>query len=252
MSGYKTDFDVEEDGDNSDENYTEEYDDVLEDDMIENNTDIEETKAICVSSSNETEDKTPRQKHSVQNNEKTTHEYLADDEEDSNSLYDEDDCVDVLEYTKTEDQSGNSLTEAQFLAMKETVLGIQNSVALVANVDHDALCKDCGGRTFLPREFLNSIKKPLCDNCLVSQSGHSNCEIESCAICIQLATEMSERAEISELFAKGLLMYSPGEAGEEVLSKEPIKTEYVDYETVESPKDYRSANKKKRFLLKRN
>ena len=238
LTGDKTDLNANEDSHSSNENFAEEDDSEQED---------------YDNSSNEIEDKTPRQKDAVRQYEKTPQEYLADDEEESNSPCDEEDCVDVLDYTKTEDQSGNSLTETQFLAMKDTVLGIQNSVALVADVDYvdDALCDNCGQRTFLPKEFLNSIANPLCDQCLVTESGHSDCEIENCPTCIQLAKEMSERAEISELFAQGLLIYSPGSEEQDLL-EETMDTEYIDYDTVESPKVGLSDNKKKRFLLKRD
>ena len=188
-------------------------------DPTNSRTDVE-TNEHCDSSSNENVNtiRTHQRKLPTQHCDKLMHEHLADDEEDSNSPCEEDYCVEVLEYTKTEDQVGNSLTESQFLAIKEKVWDIQNSVEFVVDVDcvDDTLCASCAQRTFLPREFFNFTANPMCDQCLVAESGHSTCEIENCPTCIQLAAEMTERAEISELFVKGHLIYSPGEDDQEV------------------------------------
>lgn len=66
-------------------------------------------------------------------------------------------------------------------------------------------CDICGERTYLPFEYMENVGESLCNDCMVLKSGHEDCEIEKCAICIQIAKEMVDRSQISYLFCTSQL-----------------------------------------------
>lgn len=121
--------------------------------------------------------------------------------------------IEVLEYTQTEDQFDYSLSEDQFMQMKQSVIDIQKCVPVEVEVDHvdDAVCQICSRRTFLPMEFFSLRASILCNQCLVSESGHDDCEVDQCQICPELASQILERVEISNLFRRGQLIWLPGQ-----------------------------------------
>ena len=144
-------------------------------------------------------------------------EYSGDDEQDDDDITDNDDdesvptdAIEILDETQTVDQTFASLTEEQFLSMKNNVHEVQQAIQIpVSGIDFesDAKCSKCNGRTFLPKQYFQTDDRGLCNDCLVSGSGHSNCEINQCDICMEIAEEIRRRDEICDLFEKGLLLW---------------------------------------------
>ena len=88
---------------------------------------------------------------------------------------------------------------------------VQNMISISEEVD-DALCNICAQRTFLPVEYMESLRKAnyikisLCDDCLVTESGHENCESNVCRRCQKVAEELDNREIVKKEFANGTLI----------------------------------------------
>ena len=46
----------------------------------------------------------------------------------------------------------------------------------------------------------------LCDDCLETESGHANCEVNECRKCHKVAEELEKRAVVKEEFTNGTLI----------------------------------------------
>ena len=139
-------------------------------------------------------------------------EYSGDDEGDNTEDEESElqDAIEILDDTQTEDQTFASLTEEQFLTMKRSVMDAQQAIEIpVSGIDFDldAKCAKCNGRTYLPKQYFEFDKRGLCNDCLVADSGHGDCAVNHCDICIKIAGEIRSRDEICDLFEKGLLLW---------------------------------------------
>ena len=137
-------------------------------------------------------------------------EYSGDDEDEDEESEMEEDAIEILDDTQTIDQTFASLTEEQFLTMKRSVLDVQQAIVIpVAGIDFetDTKCAKCNGRTYLPKQYFEFDERALCNDCLVADSGHGDCAVNLCNICIKISEEIRSRDEICDLFEKGLLLW---------------------------------------------
>ena len=104
-----------------------------------------------------------------------------------------------------------SINEQTKAAVRQNVHEVQNSIPVSEEV-YDALCSICGQRTYLPVEYMESLRQAnyitmsLCDDCLVNESGHADCEAIDCRRCPKVAEELDKRAVVKEEFANGTLI----------------------------------------------
>jgi hypothetical protein len=45
-----------------------------------------------------------------------------------------------------------------------------------------------------------------CDDCLVAESGHADCELADCSVCYDVAVHVTKRSLVSRHFLSGSLM----------------------------------------------
>ena len=62
---------------------------------------------------------------------------------------------------------------------------------------------------FLPYEYITDPANKdvaLCDDCLISSSGHENCDLPECKECLSLVHKLKVRRELATDFVSGTLM----------------------------------------------
>ena len=76
-------------------------------------------------------------------------------------------------------------------------------------IEDDVKCLVCKSRMFLPYEYITDPANKdvaLCDDCLISSSGHENCDLPECKECLSLVHKLKFRRELATDFVSGTLM----------------------------------------------
>ena len=201
--------------------------------------------------------------------------YGSDDEnsvDDEYSVDDENSIESYNEFEVKEDIGDENCEEASNIeAFKSAVKEVQEQVLISVDEEDDVKCQECGARTYLPYDYVTTECIPLCNDCMVSISGHENCVQPNCSECVTIINKIVQRTEISQAFCTGTLItnnpiqLSPSsleaKTNPEILkkkcqrkrSREPDSDEEDDYTTVQD-KSFNSTTPDvpKRFTLRRS
>lgn len=98
-----------------------------------------------------------------------------------------------------------ALSELEFDRLKETVQLAQKDI-FIEEVD-DLTCPKCGSRTYLPPEYAeqNPEEEIICNDCMITKSGHENCDAPTCSVCEDIAGLIQDRLNVSQQFMNGTL-----------------------------------------------